>query len=340
MAVGRSAQRAVRGREGLRRAELWSLGSHVRMLPDGPSRRPDQLSHPHTRRLHVLRQQRLQGRRPLPRRLRPQGDHPRRARDAGPDVPAQGSTPPAAARRRPHHRLPAHDRADRRAHRDARRARRRGPLGSCNIFSTQDHAAAAVAVGPNGTPEDPQGVPVFAWKGETLEEYWWCTEQAPHLAELSHRRPQHDPRRRRRRHAAGAQGHRVREDAGAAPDPGTADSEEYAYILTLLQPHPRRGPAEVDPDRRRDPRRHRGDHHRRAPPLRDAPRPAAALPGDQRQRLRHQVEVRQQVRLPPLAHRRHQPRHRRPDRRQGRGRPATATWARAARSRCAARAPG
>src|ERR1700754_1000989 len=49
---------------------------------------------------------------------------------------------------------------------------------SCNIFSTQDHAAAAVAVGPNGTPEDPQGIPVFAWKGETLDEYWWCTEQA------------------------------------------------------------------------------------------------------------------------------------------------------------------
>lgn len=49
---------------------------------------------------------------------------------------------------------------------------------SCNIFSTQDHAAAAIAVGPDGTPENPQGVPVFAWKGETLEEYWWCTEQA------------------------------------------------------------------------------------------------------------------------------------------------------------------
>jgi adenosylhomocysteinase len=48
---------------------------------------------------------------------------------------------------------------------------------SCNIFSTQDHAAAAVAVGPDGTPENPQGVPVFAWKGETLPEYWWCTEQ-------------------------------------------------------------------------------------------------------------------------------------------------------------------
>jgi adenosylhomocysteinase len=49
---------------------------------------------------------------------------------------------------------------------------------SCNIFSTQDHAAAAVAVGPDGTPDAPRGVPVFAWKGETLEEYWWCTEQA------------------------------------------------------------------------------------------------------------------------------------------------------------------
>jgi len=49
---------------------------------------------------------------------------------------------------------------------------------SCNIFSTQDHAAAAVAVGPTGTVENPKGIAVFAWKGETLEEYWWCTEQA------------------------------------------------------------------------------------------------------------------------------------------------------------------
>ncbi len=49
---------------------------------------------------------------------------------------------------------------------------------SCNIFSTQDHAAAAVAVGPSGSPESPQGISVFAWKGETLEEYWWCTQEA------------------------------------------------------------------------------------------------------------------------------------------------------------------
>src|SRR6516165_6174649 len=48
---------------------------------------------------------------------------------------------------------------------------------SCNIFSTQDHAAAAIVVGPHGTPEEPKGVPVFAWKGETLEEYWWAAEQ-------------------------------------------------------------------------------------------------------------------------------------------------------------------
>jgi adenosylhomocysteinase len=49
---------------------------------------------------------------------------------------------------------------------------------SCNIFSTQDHAAAAVVVGPNGSPEKPKGTPVFAWKGESLEEYWWCTKEA------------------------------------------------------------------------------------------------------------------------------------------------------------------
>src|SRR6476469_1037303 len=48
---------------------------------------------------------------------------------------------------------------------------------SCNIFSTQDHAAAAIAVGPEGTVDAPSGTPVFAWKGESLEEYWWCTQR-------------------------------------------------------------------------------------------------------------------------------------------------------------------
>ncbi len=75
---------------------------------------------------------------------------------------------------------------------------------SCNIFSTQDHAAAAVAVGPKGTVENPKGIPVFAWKGENLEEYWWCTERALDFGDGHGPKP--DRRRRRRRHAADSQG--------------------------------------------------------------------------------------------------------------------------------------
>ncbi|HVY10183.1 MAG TPA: adenosylhomocysteinase [Mycobacteriales bacterium] len=102
---------------------------------------------------------------------------------------------------------------------------------SCNIFSTQDHAAAAVVVGPNGTVDAPAGVPVFAWKGETLEEYWECTEkallwpdgQSPNMllddggdaTLLVHKGVEF-------------------EKAGSVPDASTADSEEYAVILRLL----------------------------------------------------------------------------------------------------------
>ena len=102
---------------------------------------------------------------------------------------------------------------------------------SCNIFSTQDPAAAAVAVGPAGSSREPQGVPVFAWKGETLEEYWWCTERAlrwpggggPNLVLddggdatlLVH---------------MGADA----ETAGTAGDPDEADSEDLAEIRRLL----------------------------------------------------------------------------------------------------------
>jgi len=107
---------------------------------------------------------------------------------------------------------------------------------SCNIFSTQDHAAAAVAVGPEGTPAHPRGVPVFAWKGETLPEYWWCTEQALRWPEgedgstgpnmilddggdatlLVHKGVEF-------------------ERAGSVPDPGSASSEEFQVVLELLQ---------------------------------------------------------------------------------------------------------
>ncbi len=109
---------------------------------------------------------------------------------------------------------------------------------SCNIFSTQDAAAAAVAVGPEGTPEEPRGVPVYAWKGETLEEYWWCTDQAL-------RWPGEDG-------TPGAGGPNMilddggdatllvhkgteYEAAGVVPDPAGADSEEFRVILSLLQ---------------------------------------------------------------------------------------------------------
>ena len=102
---------------------------------------------------------------------------------------------------------------------------------SCNIFSTQDHAAAAVVVGPDGTPEDPKGVPVFAWKGEDLEEYWWCTEQAL-------RWPGEDGPTAILDDGGDAtllvhKGLEF-EKAGTVPDPSTADSEEYGVVLGLL----------------------------------------------------------------------------------------------------------
>jgi adenosylhomocysteinase len=104
---------------------------------------------------------------------------------------------------------------------------------SCNIFSTQDHAAAAVAVGPDGTPEDPRGIPVFAWKGETLEEYWWCTEQALTWPDAPTGGPNmilDDGGDATLLVHKGVEF----EKAGAVPDPATADSEEYGHILRLL----------------------------------------------------------------------------------------------------------
>ncbi|MBA3404565.1 MAG: adenosylhomocysteinase, partial [Gemmatimonadaceae bacterium] len=111
---------------------------------------------------------------------------------------------------------------------------------SCNIFSTQDHAAAAVVVGKEGTADDPRGVPVFAWKGETLEEYWWCTDQAlvwpdnsgPNLllddggdaTLLVHKGVEF-------------------EKAGVVPDfDDNRDSEEYGVILDLLRAEYKRNP--------------------------------------------------------------------------------------------------
>jgi adenosylhomocysteinase len=105
---------------------------------------------------------------------------------------------------------------------------------SCNIFSTQDHAAAAVAVGPDGSPENPQGIPVFAWKGETLEEYWWCTEQAltwPNTPTGGPNMILDDGGDATLLVHKGVEF----EKAGAVPDTTPEDSEEYGYILALLR---------------------------------------------------------------------------------------------------------
>jgi adenosylhomocysteinase len=107
---------------------------------------------------------------------------------------------------------------------------------SCNIFSTQDHAAAAVAVGPDGAPEDPRGVPVYAWKGETLEEYWWCTEQVLRWPEPG---PAGEPGPNMILDDGGDATLLVHkgaeyEAAGSVPDPAGAESEEFAVILGLL----------------------------------------------------------------------------------------------------------
>ena len=212
---------------------------------------------------------------------------------------------------------------------------------SCNIFSTQDHAAAAVAVGPHGTAEDPQGIPVFAWKGETLEEYWWCTEQmmtwpvtsgddGPNMilddggdaTLLVHK---------------GAEFEKL----GEVPDADDGVERRVRDRARAAAAQPARRPDEVDAHGRGDQGRDGGDHHRRPPALPDDRARRAAVPGHQRERLGHQVQVRQLLRLPALAHRRHQPGHRRDDRRQDRGgAAATATSARAAPRASPARARG
>ena len=191
---------------------------------------------------------------------------------------------------------------------------------SCNIFSTQDHAAAAVAVGRpenGGTVANPKGTPVFAWKGETLEEYWWCTEQALEWPDgsgptlivddggdatlLVHKGVEF-------------------EKSGVVPAfNAEKDPEEWGVILETIR-------TSIAKDKGRYTRIasslrgvSRGDDDRRAPSLPDDGSGHAALPGDQRQRLGHQEQVRQHLRLPPLAAGRSRARDRRHAGRQGRG---------------------
>ncbi len=101
---------------------------------------------------------------------------------------------------------------------------------SCNIFSTQDHAAAAVAVGRTGTVENPQGVPVFAWKGETLEEYWWCTQQILIWPQGHANMILDDGGDATLLVHLGLEA----EKTGVAPDPATAQSHEQKVIFDVL----------------------------------------------------------------------------------------------------------
>jgi adenosylhomocysteinase len=103
---------------------------------------------------------------------------------------------------------------------------------SCNIFSTQDHAAAAVVVGPDGTPEDPKGVSVFAWKGETLEEYWWCTSQILDWpdGELANMILDDGGDATMLVHK-GAEAQK----AGEVPEASTGDSDEWRIFLELIR---------------------------------------------------------------------------------------------------------
>ena len=171
---------------------------------------------------------------------------------------------------------------------------------SCNIYSTQDHAAAAIAA---------TGTPVFAVKGENLKDYWdythrifeWADGGAPNMilddggdaTMLIHL------------------GQRAEKGDTKFLDTASNEEEEvlYAAIKARLKSHP----GWYGKNAELDPRRHRRDDDRRASPLYDGQGRQAPVAGDQRQRQRDQVEVRQSLRLPRVAGRRHASRHRRHD---------------------------
>ena len=219
----------------------------------------------------------------------------------------------------PDRRIAAHDDPDRGADRDPRRPRRARSAGRPATSSRRRTTPPLRSWWATAPLTNPQGTPVFAWKGETLAEYWdeaekvfdfadatatsapTCCSTTAATSRCSSTRASSSRRPARSRRRTARTTRSTRRSCGSWP--------------ARSRPTRSAGP--------RSPRhqgRLRGDHDRRAPPVRPVQGGHAALPGHQRQRLGHQEQVRQQVRLPPLADRRHQPRHRRHDRRQGRGR--------------------
>ena len=274
------------------------------LIRDGPYEKRTFAAHDQDR--HDAREQgsRLCHRRHRACRLWPQGDRDRRDRNAGPDGDAGRIRQEPAAQGRAHRRLAAYDDPDRGPDRDPEGAGRRRALGLLqHLFDPgprrggdRGHRHAGV----RGQGREPQGL---------LGLY------PPHLRMGRRRLAEHDPRRRRRRDAAHpprparregrheVPRHRLERGRGGAlrRDQGAAQGQARL----------------VRPERRLDPRRHRGDDHRRPSPLCHGQGRQAPVAGDQRQRQRHQVEVRQPLRLPRVAGRRHPPRHRRDDGGQG-----------------------
>ena len=179
---------------------------------------------------------------------------------------------------------------------------------SCNIFSTQDHAAAAIA--------ELGYAKVFAWKGETLEDYWWCTEMALTWPD-------------------GSGPDLIVDDGGDATlmihlgvDADRrilpmldkpCDSKEARVLMDRIILGHKTNPGHWHQGGGEGARRVRRDDHRRSPPVPALGTGQAAVPGHQRERLRDQVQVRQLVRLPRVPRRRHQACHRHHDRGQGCG---------------------
>ena len=177
---------------------------------------------------------------------------------------------------------------------------------SCNIFSTQDHAAAAIAKAGSAA--------VFAWKGETLEEYWWCTEQALTWPD-------------------GSGPDLIVDDGGDATlyDPSGCESGKGSALLEKKQEIRKcrsswiglvrrsNGSAKMAAGCRKDPRRFRRDDDRGASALPDGQR-GIAFPGHQCERFRDQIKIRQSLRLPGIPGRRHQAGDRYHDCRQNGGR--------------------
>ncbi len=204
-----------------------------------------------------------------------------------------------AAQRRAHRRLAPHDHPDGGPHRDSPRARSRSPVGELqHLLDPGPRGRRGRRRSRMGLPRIRKGPSVFAWKGESLPEYWWCTMQAflwpdgkgPNMllddggdaTLLVHK------------------GVEV-ENAGKAPSPETADNEEFRVVLTLLGQVLEERKGFWTGDRREHQGRKRGNDDRRPPPVSHGEEGLASLPGVQRERLGHQEQIRQHLRLPAFA---------------------------------------